>query len=62
MVYFIIGSTLVIGSTKEAQQDVWISILIGMAIAMPMVAIYARIIKLYPNKNLFDITEELFGK
>lgn len=62
VVTLIVGSTLVVGGASEAKQDAWISILLGMAMALPMILVYARLIKLYPNKNLFEITEEVLGK
>jgi spore germination protein KB len=59
---YIMGSTLVLGVGSEAKQDVWISIIIGIVFALPMIIIYARLLKLYPNKNLFEIVNDIFGK
>lgn len=61
MFIFLIGTTLVVGSANRAQQDAWISILIGIAISLPMCFVYSRLLKLFPGKNLFDIVEEVFG-
>ncbi len=62
MLMFTIGSTLIIGGSRQARQDAWISILLSMLMALPIYLIYARILRLFPNKGLFDIVEELFGK
>ncbi len=62
MTLFIIGSTLILGGGKKASQDIWISILLSMVMALPFLIIYARLLSLFPSKNLFEIIEEVFGK
>ena len=57
----IIGSSLALGVNKETVQDTWIAMLISIIATIPLVLVYARIIKLYPQKNIFDILTELFG-
>lgn len=59
---FIFGSTLVFGIGTEAGQDIWISQLFAIAFTIPAVLMFARIMKLFPGKNLFEIIDELFGK
>lgn len=61
LVMFIFGSTLVFGVGTEVRQDIWISLLLTVAMIIPAVLIYARIIRLFPGKNLFELLEELFG-
>lgn len=62
VILFIMGSSLVIGTGSEAGKDTWISILLSMLFAFPMLMIYARILSLFPKKDLFDILEYVFGK
>lgn len=59
---FIIGSTLVMGTGMDANQDSWVSVLVAMLVALPMVLVYAKITRLYPGKGLFDILSLIFGK
>jgi len=59
---FICGSSIVLGGCTDAEQDSWISLLVSQVIVIPMVLIYARIIKNYPEKNIYQISEILFGK
>lgn len=59
---FICGSSVVMGGNSEAGQDSWISLLLAFLGVVPMLLFYARIIRLYPDKNLFEIFEALFGK
>jgi spore germination protein KB len=59
---FIVGSSLVIGLSRESKQDAWISILIAIAAVMPIVYVYARLMSRYPGMNLFDICMAAFGK
>lgn len=62
MTLFIIGSTLILGGGKKASQDIWITILISILMVLPILLIYARLLSLFPSKNLFEIIEEILGK
>lgn len=62
MFMFIIGSTMVIGVGADAKNDVWISILVAMAMAVPMLFVYARIVKLFPGVDFWEMLEKVFGK
>lgn len=62
VIVFIMGSTLMIGGSTNLKQDAWISMLIGSIISLPIVVMYARIIKLFPEKNIYEISSILFGK
>ncbi len=59
---FIFGSSIVVGVSGEAKQDAWISLLLAMAAAFPLLMMYARIIRLYPETDFFDIIITVFGK
>lgn len=62
MVLFIVGSTLVLGAGSEAKQDVWLAILIAVLMAAPIFFIYARLLSIFPGKDLYEILENIFGK
>lgn len=62
IVMLIFGSSVIMGVSSEAAQDSWISLLLAEVITAPIILIYARIIKLFPEKDLFEIIEILFGK
>lgn len=62
MVMFLMGSGTIVGFGDRSKQDVWLAILISMAAASIIVAVYARIIKLFPETDLFDLLDMLFGK
>jgi spore germination protein KB len=59
---FIFGSSIIVGINNDAKQDSWISLLLAIVMVLPLIVMYARIIKLNPNQTLFDILENLFGK
>jgi len=61
IVLFMIGSTLLLGIYGEAKENSWISVILGMILALPAVIVYARLLSLYPHKDLFDILMEVFG-
>lgn len=46
----------------EAKQDVWIAVLFALLMALPAIFIYARLLSIFPGKDLFDILNEVFGK
>ena len=62
MTTFIIGSNAILGIGHKSKQDVWIAVIMAMAASSIIMAVYARIIKLFPEKNLFEILDDLFGK
>ncbi len=59
---FIIGSSAVLGTGAQTKQDVWLTIIIAMAAASLVMAVYGRISKLFPGKNFYEILDFLFGK
>lgn len=61
-ILFIWGSSLVIGSGAGAKREVWLAILMGMAGGLLLSLIYARMLYLFPQQNLFDIVIHVFGK
>lgn len=62
IVLFIFGSSVIMGVSSEAAQDSWISLLLAPVLAMPAILVYARIMKLFPEKDFFEIAEILLGK
>lgn len=60
-VLFLFGSTAIMGVNAGVAQDSWIAFLMGIAFAVPAVLVYARLIRLFPGKNLFEMAELLFG-
>ncbi|MCG8642507.1 MAG: spore germination protein, partial [Desulfobacterales bacterium] len=54
-VLFIIGTNAILGTGFAAKQDVWLAILLGMLISLPIIFVYARLHFIFPQKNLFDI-------
>ncbi len=62
MILFFIGSSSVTGVSTVSKQDSWISFLLALIMFIPLILMYSRIIKLFPQKNLYDILYELFGK
>jgi spore germination protein KB len=61
VILFTLGSTLVIGTAGEAKKDMWIAILLGMALASLMVFIYCKILNSFKGMDIFDINKLLFG-
>ena len=62
LILFISGSSVILPTAAEAKGDLWIAILLALVVALIPVAIYARILYLFPTKDLFDIVEDVFGK
>ncbi len=59
---FIMGVFVVTNISSEAEQDTWVSLLLAAACFIPLLLVYARITKLYPEKDIFQIIGTLFGK
>jgi spore germination protein KB len=61
-IVFMIGSSVVMGVNNVAGQDSWIAFIVAVGMVAPLILIYSRIVKLFPEKDLYDIAIELFGK
>ncbi|MDD7792876.1 GerAB/ArcD/ProY family transporter [Clostridium sp. 'White wine YQ'] len=59
---FLMGSTLLLGAGGQAKNDNWISIILAILLVIPITYVYSKIISLFPDKNIFDIFNILFGK
>jgi spore germination protein KB len=62
IVMFLFGSSVVLGVNSELCQDTWLGLLVSVIMFVPLFIIYSRIMKLYPQKDIFIIIDELFGK
>lgn len=62
MLLFTFGSSVVVGINTQTVQDSWIALIVGALIACPVLLIYARILRLYPGKTLFEIMDQVLGK
>lgn len=62
IILFIFGSSVIFGVSTEAKQDSWIALILATVFSLPIVFIYARILKLYPGMGLYDIVNKIFGK
>jgi len=60
LVMFLFGNSLMYSGSK-ARQDTWLAILIAAALFIPLMLIYARILRLYPGKGFYDIVMAVFG-
>ncbi len=58
---FILGSSVILGTSRDALQDSWIASLLAIAAFIPFALLYARILKLYPGMDFFDIVVKTFG-
>ncbi|NCU33013.1 MAG: hypothetical protein EOM23_08810, partial [Candidatus Moranbacteria bacterium] len=62
MILFLLGSSLVTGGSIMAKQDSWVSVLIAICMAVPVVFIYAGLYKTAPGLDIFDMMYLVFGK
>lgn len=62
LITYIFGSSGVIGISEDAKQDSWASLLLAAVLALPVLMIYARIIRLYPGDTLMTAIMKIFGK
>lgn len=59
---YIMGTALILSGGTKAKQDTWISTLVAILAIIPMILIYGKIHKMFPNKHLFEIVDIVFGK
>jgi spore germination protein KB len=61
-ILFIFGSTLVMGTGGSAKTDRWLAIILAILLSIPVVLMYGRILHTYPERDLYDILQLVFGK
>ncbi|MDD3452980.1 MAG: endospore germination permease [Bacilli bacterium] len=64
IILFLFGSSVVIGIdiNSEIGQDAWISLILSFVFNIPLVLIFGYIINKFPQKNIYQIIDILFGK
>lgn len=62
VVMFILGSSLFFATGIEAKNDMWLAIIMAILISSLVLSLYSRTLSLFPEKDLFDIGEIVFGK
>jgi len=59
---FVEGSTVVMTNYTIAKQDTWLSFIVAMILAIPLMLLYGSVLNLYPGKDIFQIMEIVLGK
>lgn len=59
---FIIGSSIVLTVAGKAKKDVWIAIVLSILTALPIVLVHARLLVIFPGRDLYDVLEIVLGK
>ncbi|TCZ74010.1 spore gernimation protein [Paenibacillus albiflavus] len=49
-------------TVSAAKQDGWISALIGLAVGLVIISLFCKVGKLYPQLNLIESIQQIFGK
>lgn len=62
LILFLLGSNSVLETSWGVGQDTWIALLLVLTFGSFFVLMHARIVSLFPGKNLYDIAESIFGK
>lgn len=62
---YTVGTTILVipsGLAADAKQDAWIAAIIGVGLNLVVVCLYNRVGDCFPNMNLTEYNEKLFGK
>lgn len=62
IVLFNFGSSVVMGISTGAGQDTLLAILLAALMTVPVFLLYGRIFSRFPQKDFYDIAEEVLGK
>ena len=62
IIIFILGTSQIYSGSGHAKQDLWISILLAIVMAIPALLVFGKLSTMYPGKNLFQIFDISFGK
>ncbi len=58
---FIMGSSLVLTTGGASKKDVWLAIILSFCLSLPIVFLHARLQSIFPQKDLYDVLELVFG-
>lgn len=61
VIMFIVGTPMIYGVAKPAEENAWISLILALLISIPIQLMYARLLSNFPGKNLYDIFDIIFG-
>lgn len=59
---FIFGESMIFGGYSFNNTGSWVSMLLAIIFAIPIYLIYVYILKKNPQKDIFEISDDLFGK
>lgn len=63
IICFLQGSSLLtLMFSSITKQDTWFAVLAALVVFMPVVAAYSALARRFPDDNLFDIFEKVYGK
>lgn len=62
IIIFIAGTNSIMLTAASAEKDIWIAIILATLLSLPIAYIFGRLHYLYPDNDLFDITEICFGR
>lgn len=62
MTVFILGSSIIILPGSEAGQDAGLAQLLSAVMSLPVVMIYARLIRLFPGRSMAEMLTAVFGE
>jgi spore germination protein KB len=62
IVSFLFGSTAVMGMASGAGHDSWIALIVASLFGGVIVLVYARLIRLLPGMDFYDMAQAVFGK
>ena len=61
IILFVFGRSAILGGSTKVGQDTWIPLIASILLVMPALLLYSRIIKLFPESDIFDIVITVFG-
>ncbi|MGI6149523.1 MAG: endospore germination permease [Firmicutes bacterium] len=62
LVLMLMGSSIVYGVGKQAGADTWLAVIAAMILSVPFILVYARLVDLDPNNDIFQTLEKALGK
>jgi spore germination protein KB len=61
VIMFIASNYLINPAPNDAKADIWLAIIMALTFSILFAFFYAKILMLYPGKDLFDIVQQCFG-
>jgi spore germination protein KB len=62
LILMMVGNNMILGFPGGVDQDTWVALLLSAVMALPLLLLYGRLVKLMPGRDIYEMAEAVFGR